>query len=190
MNDGRFTFTDAKGRQWDVSLSLGIARRIENADFSAIYSEPISMIEPTEGFFHAMLGARPSLAAALIWVTVLPQAEQQLGLEQRKDESQADYHERLEEAFLEGIDGPTWSTAKKTFRESVLDFFHDQRTALLRLVEAIDRAEALKAELVEQEAATIEEEATKYVRREVGKASDELRSSLGTASGSSLQPAG
>lgn len=172
MNAGRFTFDDAKGRTWDVTITLLGARRIDNSDFTAIYRDPVSMIEPTEGFFRAMLGAKPALMGALIWALVHPQAEQ-LGLTGGEEE------------FLEGIDGAAWSRAKKAFRAAVLDFFHDQKTALSSLVAAIDRAESKQAELLEAEMQGIEEAIEGHMTREIRSATAELRNKLGTPSGSS-----
>lgn len=68
------TFKDSTGRVWDVALNLGAARRVDKSDFSLLTKEPFSIIGAKKETFANLL-SNPSLAFAIIWAIVQPQAK-------------------------------------------------------------------------------------------------------------------
>lgn len=152
-------FTDAEGREWDLSISLTDAKRVESADFSLVYPGDVSLLEPPKELFQAILSHVP-LQFALIYVLVHPQAEE-LGVG--------------EEAFCDAIDGTCLLPAKQALWEAITDFFPALKTSLARLfevqkknAEAIDRRLASVAEKLEQVSETEIDRAIAAVEAEIG----------------------
>lgn len=111
------TFTDSKGRNWDLTITLAAAQRIDSCDFSELLEDEISFLEPSKQFFELLLN-KTSLQFAIIWCIVKPQADA-VGIDQN--------------AFCELIGPHQLTPAKQALWRAVTDFFPHLRTSLVRL---------------------------------------------------------
>lgn len=70
------SFTDTKGRTWDLTLSLADARRIDKTDFvsNGYLADKVSFLQPTRELLTA-LSTKTDFMFALIWSLILPQAK-------------------------------------------------------------------------------------------------------------------
>jgi len=134
-NIGEPKFTDYKGREWDVKLTLGSAKRIDASDFSDIRAKKFSILEPSRELFMEILNDT-SLVMAIAWVIVQPQVKENF-----KDYPKCfneDGTVNLNEAeleFLEGMDGPTIMAGREAVWSAVADFFPEHKTGLLILMQ-------------------------------------------------------
>lgn len=114
------TFTDTKGRTWDVSLTMGAARRVERSDFSEITDRKVSILKIDRDLFMSLLSDGP-LAMAVVWAIIQPQVQEVL-MELPEDQR--------EEEFLDALDGPAVEAAREALWGALIGFFPEHRTAL------------------------------------------------------------
>jgi hypothetical protein len=119
-----FTFTDASGREWDVKMTMGAARRIDASDFSELTDKEFSILSPEKEWLFEVYANSP-LMIAIVWAMAQPQAKE-FGVD--------------ESAFLDGIDGATIEATREAFWRSLMDFFRDNQTGLSVLKKAMDKA--------------------------------------------------
>ena len=84
-----FVFQDAKGRKWDIHLSLAAAYRIDNSDFSNITQRKFSILKPSRELFMDIMTDTP-LLFAMIWAIVQPQVKDQLRIDPQTDPDTAE----------------------------------------------------------------------------------------------------
>lgn len=122
------TFTDAKGRTWDLSLTMGICKRVDRVDFSALTTLKFSLLRPTEALFTelAMNGA---LLYGVCWYIVQPQAK---AFPADPDEAELE--------FCDAADARTIEDARAALWGALADFFPQHRTGLLRIQAGCARA--------------------------------------------------
>jgi len=126
-------FTDTKGREWDLTLTLAGAKRIDNSDFSAIYEQKFSILSPSKELFQNVL-TNTSLLTAMVWAVVQPQVRSLFA--QGKFQADPDTHpEDAEAEFCEAFNGATISACRDAFWEALASFFQDHQTVLLKLKE-------------------------------------------------------
>jgi hypothetical protein len=149
------TFKDAKGRQWNLNLHLGIARRIDTMNFDTYYESKWSFIRPEKEVFSAMVSDN-SFMFAVIWAIVVDQAkayflegtflprasDHDLSPEERKKNLDAAFstaknageelspYEYAELEFASNIDGRSIEDGRTAFWRSLSTFFQDQKTVL------------------------------------------------------------
>jgi len=116
-------FVDRRGGEWDVSLSMLAARRIDDSDFSVLRKEPFSFLRPTKELFGEILTDAP-LLFAIIWAVVSPQAKSVMGIDAASEPDKA------EAEFLDRLDGRVMEAAREAFWRSLTDFFRDHKIAL------------------------------------------------------------
>lgn len=114
------TFTDRFSRQWDVTLTLASARRVDASDFSELWKGSVSFLEPSKELFTELITNRP-LAMAVVWAICSKQAKEQYG------------DEFTEEDFIEGLDGSSMEEAIDGLWETLSRFFPQAKTALSEL---------------------------------------------------------
>lgn len=156
------TFTDKKGRTWDVALDLRKARQIDKADLSAISEDyKFSILKPDRVLYGKLITDAPFLFA-IIWAMVQDQAEAKYTVHLS---AQTDYDSRgslskyadrdsgfsftppadsfptspkeqeaAELEFVSGVNGPTIEAARNAIIEALADFFPEQRTVLSTLM--------------------------------------------------------
>lgn len=151
-----YTFKDGKGRTWNLSLNLGIARRIDKSDFSVYFQGKWSFIKPEKTVFSAMVSDN-SFMFAVIWAIVIDQAKAyylegtflpnptdfNLSPEDRKrqvdtafspaikpPDSDLSNYEHAEMEFAANIDGAAVEAGRAAFWRSLSSFFQDQKTVL------------------------------------------------------------
>lgn len=152
------SFEDAKGRVWELKLTLGIASRLSTVDFSEITKEKFDVVsDPSKVIVTAL--ANRAFLFAYIWQIVYPQAKSVL------NEDGTPFTNFDEDDFIEAIDGPTIQRGSAAFLQAVYDFFPDQRTSLEAIVEEIEvarrtlttkQAEAMKTGMKTQTAKILE----------------------------------
>lgn len=169
MNEGKFTFTDRHGREWDTTLTLLSVRRVDNSDFKSVYSGEVSLLQPSEELLRAIV-ADVRLIAAVVWSVVKPTA----------DERKID-----EDGFVDGLDGKSLEAMKEAFWGSLADFFQDRGTGLSELIAIQKRAQSRMASLLKAESEGIGSQVDQMVEREFLKATEQLKGELGTPSSSS-----
>lgn len=119
------TFIDRKGKQWDVTLTLAGAKRIDNSDFSTLGVEKFTILQPPD-WFYPKLFTDTAFCMAIIWAIVKPQA---------------DVANITEEVFCDNLDGQAISKAKEGLWGALSDFFPERKTALSKVVESYKQAE-------------------------------------------------
>lgn len=116
-------FTDTAGMEWEVSLTLGAAERIEQADFSLLTDKKISLLNLNEETIEVIF-TNTGLLFALIWCCVI---------------NQADKHGIDQDTFKDRIDGEVLVKGKEAFYEEFVNFFPQQKTILLRMIDSQNR---------------------------------------------------
>ncbi len=162
-----FTFKDSKNREWDVTLNLGAAQRIDNSDFSKLLPPGTQQPSFTNMDKELLLSIfdKPSLLFAMIWAVVQPQVP--------KNIPQEDY-KAAELEFVESIDGKARNAGRKAFLDACGDFFPELRTALSTLGNQWSRLQSQ----VEQEIVAVEPELQARLDREVKRGLANLRREL------------
>jgi hypothetical protein len=126
-------FTDAKGREWDCSLNMGIARRVDDSDYSVVTDlDRWTITSPSKEFFNEILTNR-AFAAALVFTIVYPQAKANGYNMQYYDPADPDTYDKAQEDFLEAIKGSTLEAMAEALWRSLIDFFPQQAAVLSML---------------------------------------------------------
>lgn len=147
-------FKDKKGGEWDLTITLGAAERVDDSDFSALTKEKFSMLEPGKELFNLLI-SKPRILFAVIWAIVSPQSKVVLGLDATDPAAQG--------AFADRMDGAVITAARKAFFEALGDFFPDQRTALSQLIQKWEQGRAI----LEKELEGLDSDMTKYLTSEI-----------------------
>lgn len=159
-NARAYTFTDRYGREWDVTLTLGSAKRVDASDFSELWDKTVSFIAPSKELFQELMTNKP-LAMGIVWAIIKPQADE---LEPPLSA----------EAFLDSLDGDALSEAINSLWETLASFFPQAKTVILNLrdlqTRAEKRAQAGLANLTEKAGAEID----RLVDAEIAKIDEEL----------------
>lgn len=129
-----FEFVDRQGRIWDLTMTMGAAHLIDHSDYSALSPKKISILNPDKETFSRLM-EDSNLLWAVIWTIVQPQVERILGIDPKKD------YDKAEQEFLLALDGPAIQRGKTAFWRAVADFFPDQKTALLALLQGQEAAQ-------------------------------------------------
>lgn len=106
------TFTDNRGRQWVVSLTLGDLRRLREAagvDLARVLTDDTAL--------GRLLYADPDTLGRVLWVLCGDQAKAA-----ELDEAQ----------FADGFDADTFVRCGDALAEAVLGFFHPRQAATVR----------------------------------------------------------
>ena len=167
------TFTDKKGRTWDVQLNLAAAKRIDRSDFTEVLrGQKISgsFLQPDRDYIRTMF-SNEAFLFALIWAVVYPQHPDVSGKVLTPEQM-----ELLEFDFCEAIDGKVKSAARDAFMEAASDFFHDQRTAWFMLKDEMKRVQ----QKMDQDLATLKPELQGLIDEEYGQAMSDLKQELKT----------
>jgi gas vesicle protein len=139
----RRTFTDRLGNEWDLTVTLGGAERIENADWSALKIEhPVSFFTPKQEFFNSIL-IDTRCIAFMVWCLIKPQADKlgilhhrvyrddpETGEPKQTSPIDAVYYEDL-------IDNETIGQMKEVFWDSVSDFFRERGISMQPLTDTL-----------------------------------------------------
>lgn len=133
-NQEQATFTDRQGTQWDVTLTMAGAMRVDNSDFTALgVEEGFSILEPRRDIFNKILGDS-RLAMAVVWAIVQPQVKEKLNVDPKEEDvAQAAFYERLDGGVIKSAKDALWGT--------ITNFFPEQKTVLLSLKTAYDAAQ-------------------------------------------------
>jgi len=156
-----FGFTDSEGHKWDLGINYRVAKRVDEADFSVLTPEIISMTSPS-GKCLMLWMENTGIVIGTCWVICQEQAE-------KLDITQEEWESRLNgEALLELQEGfwlacadffPKSRTVLKAYAESLAANRADQERMMgevaTKLTEARDRmvaeAEAMLSETTEQQ---------------------------------------
>jgi hypothetical protein len=129
-------FKDTEGRLWTVRFTLGIAKFIDDIDFSNVTDVKFSMLEPTQELFTRVLHDIKSLFA-VIWLVVsyvdqsgTSQVEQHFH-EKVTEENQ----ERLQQKFMDAVGGDVIELARIAAWGAAADFFPRHKTVLLNMIQ-------------------------------------------------------
>lgn len=167
-----YTFEDAQGRSWDVSMNMAAARRVDQSDFSELTDVDFSILNPSKELFTTILGDTP-LLFGIIWAVVQPQVEKNLGVNPKEDP------EGAEALFLESIDGPTVKRGRDVMWRALAGFFPEHRTALLTLVERLDKANARIGERIR----LMEGDLDEILENRIDQEMDRMKETLTTEAG-------
>lgn len=173
------SFTDAKGRTWDLSLTLYLCKRVDASDFSAITSKQFSILEPTRELFMEVLQSTP-LLFAIAFAIVQDQVANVLGIPDYDpddpSEEQAARYAKAETEFLKGLDGATIESGRKALWRSLADFFPQHRTVLLSLMDRYLNAHAKLGERM----AEMGDELDQLLENQMGMELDKMKEQLRT----------
>lgn len=142
-------FKDAKGREWDTRLTLGIAKRIDASDFSTVTNHKFSFVRPDAETFNLLL-TDTALLCSVVWVVVLPQTQHQpsIDVDGTPFPDPNTHYDAAEQEFADGLDGKAIAAMRDAFWESVCDFFPDLANALSILRERVEQGrETIRREM-------------------------------------------
>lgn len=157
------TFTDCKDREWKLEMTLGLAEKIEAEDFSAVYDNPVSILDPDEHFFTLGITNTP-LLFSMVWLMVEGQHEG------------VDINE-----FKNGINGETIAKVKEAFWGCLIDFFPEKKTALSGIIQRFK--EVMKRADTDAAATIASPKVTDLIDQEFKKANDKALDHIGDQSG-------
>jgi hypothetical protein len=154
-NSDTTIFTDAKGNEWDLSINLGAAERIERADFSSIIDDrKVSFFNPDQKFFSSVI-LDTRCIALMIWCVIKPKAEQ-MGIRHQRvyskptDGSEPTQVSPVDAVYFEDIlSGDAIYKAKEGFWNACTVFFRGQGISIKLLTDSLKsvQTEALKAQM-------------------------------------------
>lgn len=171
-----FTFRDKNGEQWEVGLTLGGARRIDAADFSELTDKKFSILTPEKTVFMELL-SNSSLVFGMIWVLVQDQVEANLSIDP------AEEPDRAELAFVDSLDGQAIEKGKRAFWGALADFFPEHKTALLILIQQVQKTEAR----IGMELKGIIPDLERVMNQEISAEVDKLKTQLNEVGGKSSE---
>ena len=163
-------FTDAAGREWDVSLNLLRARRVDSSDFSAVTDRKFTLLRPDRETFTYILADTPVLFA-VIWAVVQDQVQANLDIDLQAEPGRL---AEAEEQFTAALDGPAVAAARESFWEALAAFFPEHRTVLSTLLSQYRHAQ----EKTDQELRSLEEDLTRMVDTEISRGVEMLRTEM------------
>lgn len=157
-------FADSAGRIWDLTISLGSAKRIDASDYSAVTELRFTSLSPTKEFLLELMQNR-RFEWAVIWTILQPQVFAKLGIDPVAD------YDAAEAEFVESIKGGEVKAAgSKALWEALSDFFRDEVTGLdlmcsqrikalqlanQRIMELANEADGVLTEIVDKEIAKL-----------------------------------
>lgn len=166
LNPRPCCFTDRKGRTWDLSLDLFVARRVDASDFSIFQQEgeePFSILRPDRAILHRLCLTDGPFLYAVIWAIVVEQAEAGFAAQpQTFPVSPKENPQAAEQEFVRGANGAVLEAARKAYSEAIVDFFPELQIVLSTLMnqaamvrkkvaEKMDRVNPLIDQLVDAE---------------------------------------
>lgn len=182
-----YTYTDRKGRTWNVELDLQKAMFVDNSDFTDHYDGKVILSK----FDKALIGevfTNSRLLFGIIWAIVQDQAkakwksysawlnDHQPDTKPPPDSFPADPAdtEKAQLEFVSGVNGKVVEAARQAFLESLSDFFQDHQNALLLLLEKHKTMRTLMVEKL----GTASDQIDKLLEQEMDKGLAELKSML------------
>ena len=149
MELSEFTFTDMKGCEWDLKITLLTAQRIDKADFSELTSAVFSFVNPEKDLFSEIFINTP-FAMALVWVIIQDQIEDNLISYQARrllnepfdqkvlDDKVKDLQDQKdidwELEFINRLDGDSLEAARQALLLALAYFFPLHRIVLLQFL--------------------------------------------------------
>ena len=193
LNPSPSHFIDRKGRQWDVSLDLMVAAKVDKSDFSSIIgNEPFSILKPDKPLFHRLFIADAPLLFAILWAIVENQAQEKFANAAKTFPiSPKDDPDGAQREFLSGVNGPVIEAARKAFGESVSDFFPELRTVLSTWMAQAENIRTKVAAKMSVVGPMLDEMVDEEIEEAMKRVKDKIQATraerLGTVSGA-LQP--
>lgn len=166
------SFTDAAGREWDLTINLGVAKRIDASDFTNLTTEQLCFVTPNKRTFGMLLRS-DALLFAVIWVVI----QKQLAKKAKAGEFPIDPNTNYDEAeleFVESIEGETKTLAREAFWRSLGNFFPEHQTVLSTLMQQYKKA----TEKLATKIASLEPEVEALLEMELDDAVETLREKL------------
>jgi len=176
IGEAPFIFKDKNGKEWDATLTLGGARRIDASDFTEITKKRFSILVPEKEMFIEVL-SNSSLVFAMIWAINQDRVQDNLGIDPKVKPEEAEL------AFLDSLDGPTIQAGKRAFWGALADFFPEHKTALLTLILQLAKTDAKIALEIKALIPDLERVMNKEIKVEVAKAREDLKKVGGKSSG-------
>ncbi len=168
-----FTFKDTRGIVWDVRLTLAGATRIDRTDFTELTDIEFTILNPDKAFFTGVL-ADTRVAFALIFCILEPQIKEQLNIDPVEE------RELAEMTFMDGIDGMALEGGRVALWKAVADFFPEQKTVLLNLMEHTNR----NMKRVQKQLGVMDKQMGEMMDQEVDQRLEEFQRELKTLSSS------
>jgi hypothetical protein len=164
-------FKDRHGNEYDTTMTLLVARRVDASDFTAVYKEKFTILNPPKNFLHQLFVNGP-LASAIVFSIIIDQvAKVALTADEYKvfkssetgsDEYQPLY-EKVEEFYLDSIDGDTLDRIREALVTSLANFIPDHKTALLQSLKQFIETRTT----INQEIERASEEAKDLIQEEI-----------------------
>jgi hypothetical protein len=169
-------FKDRFGREWDLELTLGSARRVDASDYSLLTDRQIVILRPDKTIFGELLVNTP-LLCAIAWTIVKPSADRLACPDCATGKDAGCYPCEMcgstgrftENSFVDGLTATAIADLRRALWESLCRFFPDQRTALSICLRQYENGLEIASQGMEE----IEEEIGKQL-------ADELRAELAT----------
>jgi hypothetical protein len=170
-------YRDQRGHVWNVSLTLAGGRRIDKADYEAVWSHPFSILAPDEHLFPKMAENR-SLVMCMIYPLIQPQIYAHKDYQSLFEEYMAlnpdELDQKVQEYWGEAQTGEVIDKACDAFWDALADFYPDQRTVILKFKDAQRNAIRMITAKMER----MMTEALPLVEEEMNASSDQLMREL------------
>jgi len=174
------TFTDKKGRVWDLELDILTCRRVDASDFKLYYKPDFSIFSLSgDPLKHLVL--QSSFTFAVIWAIVQPQAVEMFKAGKFPTDPKAN-HEEAELEFVSGINAKAKMEANTAFLEALGDFFPELKTAL----SSLERQMRTLSEKIDLKAREVEPLLDEMLEADMDQGIKEIRSRLQKTRGERL----
>lgn len=135
-------FTDALGNEWDLTINMGAAERIERADFSAIItSRKVSFFNPDKDFLNSVITDMRCIAL-MIWCIIKPKADKLGILHHRVYDGEKQTSPDDAVYFEDMLGGDTLYAAKSAFWEACSVFFQQRGISLRPFMDTLKTIQA------------------------------------------------
>lgn len=195
-------FKDKHGVEFDMTLDLGLARKIDDADWTNLDGD-LSIVNPDESMLKNV-GASPSSLAAFAFLVCEDQFLEVLAYraaELEKNEARGialemelnrvhaaiNDSEARQLAFLRRLDGPSKMSLQRAFYEALADFFPESRTVYLECLSLVEEKDRKVRQRMDQEVPALMKEASRqmdeYLDQGIAEIHKKLKGGIGAMSG-------
>lgn len=178
------TFTDKKGRVWDLELDILTCRRVDASDFKEYYKPDFSIFSLAGDPLKNLVLKSP-FTFAVIWAIIQPQAKEMfkktndhLLFPFDPDANPAE----AETEFVSGINATAKTEANAAFLEALGDFFPELKTAL----SSLSRQMRNLSEKIEEKAKEVEPMLDQMLQADMDEGIREIRQRLQKTRGERL----
>lgn len=173
------SFTDKRGTEWDLTITLASARAIDEVDYSNLTDVKFSFLSPDKEFFQEIF-VNKGLAGAIAFSVISVDQLHKLG------ESKDRKLDELE--FLSRLDGKTVRKMHTALMNAIADFFPEMETVLRNLVQKMEKVNSRLQKEMTSMAEMSETHFDLEIEKAIEKTKKEMKERFGETHGESSTP--